>query len=66
MTAGLTAFILAPTIPEIILNGASFVFFLGEWRSLLGENADELNEFAGEPDMMDKIKDEFGDAVTFK
>jgi hypothetical protein len=64
---GLTAFITPALIPEIILNGASFVFYLGEWRSLLGKQSDldELNKFTDEADMMDKIKDEFGDAVSF-
>jgi hypothetical protein len=67
MSPGLTAFILTPTIPQIVLNNVSFVFFLGEWRSLTGDDKDlaELNEFAGELDMMDKIKKAFGDAVSF-
>jgi hypothetical protein len=67
MSPGLTAFILAPTIPEIVLNGSSFVFFLGQWQSILGDtkDLDELNKFAGESEMMDKIKKAFGDAVSF-
>jgi hypothetical protein len=67
MSPGLTALILSPTIPQIVINNVSFVFFLGQWRSLTGDDKDlaELNKFAGELNMMDKIKDEFGDSVSF-
>jgi len=67
MQQGMTAFILPPIIPQIVLNGTSFVFFMGSWRSLTGDDKDlaELNEFAGELNMMDKIKKAFGDAVSF-
>ncbi len=67
LTLGMTAFILPPAIPQVVLNGVAYVFFLGEWRSLTGdsEDLDKLNQFTDEADMMDKIEDEFGDKVSF-
>jgi hypothetical protein len=65
---GLTAFILPRTIPNIIYNGAEFVFFLNAWRPLAGGNealADDLNKFTDEATMLDEIKESLGDAVTF-
>lgn len=64
---GITAFILAPAITEIVLNGVSYVFFLGSWRSLTGDSKDldNLNKFTDEETMMDEIKKEFGDSVSF-
>ena len=64
---GLTAFILPSLIPEITLNGDKFVFILGQWRSLTGSSsdADRLNQFTDDSTMMDEIKKEFGDSVSF-
>ena len=67
LTLGMTAFILPPAIPQVVLNGVAYVFFLGEWRSLTGDSKDldKLNQFTDEADMMDKIEDEFGAKVSF-
>ena len=67
LAVGLTAFILPSLIPEITLNGDKFVFILGQWRSLTGsaDDAAELNQFTDDSTMMDEIKKEFGNKVSF-
>jgi len=67
LAVGLTAFILPSLIPEITLNGDKFVFLLGQWRSLTGSSSDaaKLNQFTDDSTMMDEIKKEFGDKVSF-
>jgi hypothetical protein len=67
LAVGLTAFILPSIIPEITLNGDKFVFILGQWRSLTGSSSDaaKLNQFTDDATMLDEIKKEFGDSVSF-
>ena len=65
---GMTAFISPRNIPNLFYSGAEFVFLLGHWRSLTGDDQakeDELNKFDDEETMIDKIKRAFGDAITF-
>ncbi len=65
---GETAVVDSTIIPIIDFRGGLFVFFLDGWHRISGEaqeGDDDLNEFTDERTMLERIKEAFGDAVSF-
>jgi len=65
---GETAVIDSTIIPIIDFRGGLFVFFLDGWHRVSGdaqEGDEELNEFNDERTMLERIKDSFGELVSF-